>query len=60
MHALARTSVIVLCVQYADRTWPVMLIGVLMFVPGFYHVRIAYYAFKGCHGFSYEDIPEFE
>lgn len=46
--------------QYADRTWPVLIIGALMFIPGVYHVRIAYYAFRGYQGFSYEDIPEFD
>ncbi|XP_041368287.1 transmembrane protein 230-like [Gigantopelta aegis] len=46
--------------QYSDRTWPVLLIGGVMFIPGFYHVRIAYYAYKGYTGYSYDDIPEFE
>lgn len=46
--------------QYSDRTWPLLILGSLMFIPGVYHVRIAYYAFKGYQGFSYEDIPEFE
>ncbi|KAL8613360.1 hypothetical protein ACOMHN_052599 [Nucella lapillus] len=46
--------------KYADRTWPVLILGALMFIPGVYHVRIAYYAYKGYDGFSYEDIPEFE
>ncbi|XP_070210375.1 transmembrane protein 230-like [Littorina saxatilis] len=46
--------------KYADRTWPVLIIGALMFIPGAYHVRLAYYAFKGYQGFSYEDIPEFD
>lgn len=46
--------------QYADRTWPVLILGMLMFIPGVYHVRIAYYAYKGYPGYSYEDIPEFE
>jgi hypothetical protein len=31
-----------------------------MFIPGAYHVRIAYYAFKGYEGYSYDDIPEFD
>jgi hypothetical protein len=31
-----------------------------MFIPGAYHVRIAYYAFKGYIGYSFEDIPEFD
>ncbi|GFR75665.1 transmembrane protein 230-like [Elysia marginata] len=46
--------------KYADRTWPVMILGAIMFIPGAYHIRIAYYAYKGYEGFNYEDIPEFE
>ncbi|XP_067656815.1 transmembrane protein 230-like [Haliotis asinina] len=46
--------------QYSDRTWPVLILGALMFIPGAYHVRLAYYAYKGYDGYSYEDIPEFE
>lgn len=46
--------------KYGDRTWPVLILGSLMFIPGFYHVRIAYYAYKGYVGYSYDDIPEFE
>ena len=46
--------------QYADRTWPVMILGAIMFIPGAYHIRIAYYAYKGYEGFTYEDIPEFD
>ncbi|KAL3865006.1 hypothetical protein ACJMK2_006642 [Sinanodonta woodiana] len=46
--------------EYSDRTWPLLIIGSLMFIPGAYHVRIAYYAFKGYDGYSYDDIPEFD
>lgn len=46
--------------KYADRTWPVFILGAIMFVPGAYHVRIAYYAFKGYRGFSFDDIPDFD
>lgn len=46
--------------QYSDRTWPVLILGGLMFIPGSYHVRIAYYAWKGYAGYSYEDIPEYD
>ncbi|ESO82838.1 hypothetical protein LOTGIDRAFT_177673 [Lottia gigantea] len=46
--------------KYSDRTWPLLLIGSLMFIPGAYHVRIAYYAYKDYDGYSYEDIPEFD
>uniref|UniRef100_W5NGS4 Transmembrane protein 230 n=2 Tax=Lepisosteus oculatus TaxID=7918 RepID=W5NGS4_LEPOC len=43
-----------------DRTLPVLIIGILVFLPGFYHLRIAYYASKGYRGYSYEDIPDFD
>ncbi|XP_042200515.1 transmembrane protein 230a [Callorhinchus milii] len=46
--------------SYSDTTWPVLIIGVLVFVPGFYHLRIAFYAFKGYRGYSYDDIPDFD
>ncbi|KAK1800675.1 hypothetical protein P4O66_005880 [Electrophorus voltai] len=47
-------------VSYPDRTIPVLIIGVLIFLPGFYHLRIAYYASKGYRGYSYDDIPDFD
>ncbi|XP_070539710.1 transmembrane protein 230-like [Ptychodera flava] len=46
--------------KYSDRTWPVLIIGALLFIPGSYHVRLAYYAYKGYRGYSYEDIPDFD
>ncbi|KAL4231211.1 hypothetical protein ACF0H5_008793 [Mactra antiquata] len=46
--------------KYGDRTWPVLILGSLMFIPGFYHVRIAYYAYQGYVGYSFDDIPEFD
>lgn len=45
--------------QHPDRTIPVIIIGLLVFLPGFYHLRIAYYAAKGYRGYSYDDIPDF-
>ncbi|XP_063050326.1 transmembrane protein 230b [Engraulis encrasicolus] len=47
-------------VQHQDRTVPVLIIGILVFLPGFYHLRIAYYASRGYRGYSYEDIPDFD
>uniref|UniRef100_A0A673HFY8 Transmembrane protein 230 n=1 Tax=Sinocyclocheilus rhinocerous TaxID=307959 RepID=A0A673HFY8_9TELE len=47
-------------INYPDRTIPVLIIGILIFLPGFYHLRIAYYAFKGYRGYSYDDIPDFD
>ncbi|XP_029921961.1 transmembrane protein 230a [Myripristis murdjan] len=46
-------------VEHPDRTIPVLIIGILVFLPGFYHLRIAYYASKGYRGYSYDDIPDF-
>ncbi|XP_046871777.1 transmembrane protein 230b [Hypomesus transpacificus] len=47
-------------VKDRDRTVPVIIIGILVFLPGFYHLRIAYYASKGYRGYSYDDIPDFD
>ncbi|KAK2115639.1 hypothetical protein P7K49_006265 [Saguinus oedipus] len=44
----------------ADRAVPVLIIGILVFLPGFYHLSIAYYASKGYRGYSYDDIPDFD
>ncbi|KAL1269098.1 hypothetical protein QQF64_031387 [Cirrhinus molitorella] len=46
--------------DHRDRTLPVLIIGILVFLPGFYHLRIAYYASKGYRGYSYDDIPDFD
>ncbi|XP_077992582.1 transmembrane protein 230-like [Glandiceps talaboti] len=46
--------------KYSDRTWPLLIIGTLLFIPGFYHIRLACYAYKGYRGYSYEDIPDFD
>lgn len=46
--------------NYSDKVWPMVILGALMFIPGAYHVRIAYYAYKQVPGYSFDDIPEFE
>ncbi|XP_073062206.1 uncharacterized protein [Primulina huaijiensis] len=33
------------------------LLGGILFIPGFYYTRIAYYAYKGYKGFSFSNIP---
>lgn len=47
-------------VKYADRMWPMIILGLLMFIPGAYHTFIAYYAYKRVPGYSFDDIPEFD
>eukprot|EP00245_Coleochaete_scutata_P003949 TRINITY_DN16056_c0_g1_i1.p1 TRINITY_DN16056_c0_g1~~TRINITY_DN16056_c0_g1_i1.p1 ORF type:complete len:104 (-),score=11.47 TRINITY_DN16056_c0_g1_i1:570-881(-) len=32
-------------------------LGAILFLPGFYETRIAYYAWKGYKGFSFANIP---
>lgn len=49
---------------YLDRipdTGPIVMLvlGFLMFIPGCYHVMIAYYAFQEEPGYSFDDIPDF-
>ncbi|EOA31759.1 hypothetical protein CARUB_v10014979mg [Capsella rubella] len=34
-----------------------VVLGCLLFIPGFYYTRIAYYAYKGYKGFSFSNIP---
>ncbi|KAH0623042.1 hypothetical protein JD844_030946 [Phrynosoma platyrhinos] len=46
--------------QGTDRAIPILIIGILVFLPGFYHLRIAYFASKGYRGYSYDDIPDFD
>jgi len=44
---------------HRDSTWPVLILGLITLVPGFYHLRIAVYTYLNYPGFSYEDIPTF-
>ena len=46
--------------NYGDRATPLLVIGGICFLPGLYHVRIAYYAAKGYHGYSYADIAGYD
>lgn len=41
------------------RAAPLMVIGSMIFIPGAYNVRTAYYAWKGYRGFSFADIAGF-
>ncbi|XP_026976634.1 transmembrane protein 230-like [Sagmatias obliquidens] len=42
-----------------DGAVPVLIIGILVSLPGFYHLRIACYAPKGYWGHAYDDMPDF-
>ena len=43
--------------KFWDRCYPLLFLGTIVFIPGAYHVRIAYCAWRGYHGYSYDDIP---
>lgn len=58
VFALALTALFLF--QYADRTWPLLILGSILFIPGAYHVRIAYYAYHGREGYSFDEIPDFD
>lgn len=36
---------------------PLLVLGGITFLPGFYHLRLAFYAWKGYLGYSFADIP---
>ncbi|XP_030170458.1 transmembrane protein 230-like [Lynx canadensis] len=42
----------------ANRAVAVLIVGILVFLPGFYHLLIAYRAHRGCQGCSYSDLPD--
>ncbi|XP_017885572.1 transmembrane protein 230 [Ceratina calcarata] len=46
--------------KYADRMWPIIILGILMFIPGAYHMRVAILAYQKVPGYSFDDIPEFD
>jgi len=46
--------------KYSESTWPVLVLGCLTFIPGFYHLRIAVWAYLEYPGFSFEDIPDYQ
>ena len=41
------------------RPTPLMVIGSIIFIPGAYNVRTAFYAWRGYHGYSFSDIAGF-
>eukprot|EP00050_Salpingoeca_kvevrii_P010324 m.7700 g.7700 ORF g.7700 m.7700 type:complete len:55 (-) comp2790_c0_seq1:45-209(-) len=48
------------CPQYSDRWLPMAILGGLMFIPGSYHTYLAYYAWQGAPGYTFDDIPDFD
>uniref|UniRef100_A0A061R7F3 Transmembrane protein 230 n=1 Tax=Tetraselmis sp. GSL018 TaxID=582737 RepID=A0A061R7F3_9CHLO len=43
---------------YPEGHWIAMtFLGLLVFVPGFYHTRIAFLAWRGYSGYSFNQLP---
>lgn len=45
-------------VQHDDRLIPLFVLGSICFIPGFYHVRLAFYAWRRYDGYDWTLIPE--
>ncbi|XP_051031581.1 transmembrane protein 230-like [Phodopus roborovskii] len=43
-----------------SRAIAVLIVGILVFVPGCYHLVIIYRTCRGCQDYSYSDLPDCE
>ncbi|KAH8953193.1 hypothetical protein BDL97_08G011200 [Sphagnum fallax] len=43
----------------SSQAYGFLVLGVLLFLPGFYETRIAYYSWRGYKGYSYSRIPAY-
>lgn len=43
--------------QDPERWLSLIILGAITFIPGAYHVAIAFKAWRGDHGYSFDDIP---
>ncbi|XP_059555568.1 transmembrane protein 230-like isoform X2 [Myotis daubentonii] len=41
-----------------SRAIAILIVGILVLLPGFYHLLIACKAHRGCPGYSYQDLPD--
>lgn len=46
--------------DWVQKAIPLLVVGTIMFIPGFYHVRLAFYAWRGYEGFAFDRIPSME
>ncbi|URE43508.1 hypothetical protein MUK42_02313 [Musa troglodytarum] len=52
-----RTHVVIFLLLLVGLGVLIAILGSMLFIPGFYYTRIAYYAYKGYKGFSFSNIP---
>lgn len=43
----------------SSQAYGFLVLGILLFLPGFYETRIAYYSWRGYKGYSYSRIPAY-
>ncbi|BBM99403.1 transmembrane protein 230 [Marchantia polymorpha subsp. ruderalis] len=43
----------------SSQAYGFLFLGVLVFLPGFYETRIAYYSWRGFNGYSFSKIPAY-
>lgn len=43
----------------SSQAYGFLVLGILLFLPGFYETRIAYYSWRGYRGYSYSRIPAY-
>ena len=64
MRAVKRADRDVLCgsgrMQTDVRALPLLFLGSILFIPGAYHVRLAYLAYNGYNGYDFSQIPTFD
>lgn len=45
--------------KHNERFWPLIILGLLMFIPGSYHTYFAYKALRGDPDWDFEEFPDF-
>ncbi|KAH7279852.1 hypothetical protein KP509_37G040400 [Ceratopteris richardii] len=43
----------------SSQVYGFLIIGLLIFIPGFYETRIAYYSMRGANGYAFSQIPQY-
>ncbi|KAF9901383.1 hypothetical protein EC991_006234 [Linnemannia zychae] len=46
--------------EWLDKGTPLLILGALCFIPGSYHVGLAYYAYQEYEGYSFSHIPDLD
>jgi len=42
-----------------EQVYGFLVLGMLLFLPGFYETRIAYYSWRGAKGYKFSQIPDY-